>query len=149
MKVPRQYLLLTAALVWAAAGVNVLRVGLECYPGHVTVLNLALSAAVFLVFQRFIFGPLVVKHTGRILGYGEVRQYIWKFFDLKSFIIMAVMMGGGMILRRGDFAPEGFIAVFYTGLGASLTLAGIRFGIRFVQAVCPAIHTQKKTGDSL
>ena len=48
-----------------------------------------------------------------------------KFFDIKSFIIMAVMMSGGIYLRASSLAPERFIAVFYTGLGSSLLLAGI------------------------
>mgnify|MGYP000109512024 FL=1 len=41
---------------------------------------------------------------------------------------MAVMMGGGIYLRVSSLAPDIFIAVFYTGLGASLLLAGILFG---------------------
>ncbi|EJW90377.1 hypothetical protein EVA_21515, partial [gut metagenome] len=40
----------------------------------------------------------------------------------------AVMMTGGIVLRVGNLVPEVFIAVFYTGLGASLLLAGLLFG---------------------
>ena len=57
-----------------------------------------------------------------------------KFFDVKSFLIMAVMMSGGIWLRSSTVAPERFIAVFYTGLGASLLLAGVLFGINFGKA---------------
>ena len=56
MKVKKRTLLLIACLVWAAAGYNVLRLGVLAYPGHLTVLNLLLSAVVFTVFQIFIFG---------------------------------------------------------------------------------------------
>ena len=38
------------------------------------------------------------------------------------------MMAGGIYLRSSGFAPERFIAVFYSGLGLSLLLAGILFG---------------------
>ena len=55
------------------------------------------------------------------------------FFDLKAFIIMAVMMSGGIWLRVSGWAPDRFIAVFYSGLGVSLVLAGILFGVRFFQ----------------
>lgn len=51
-----------------------------------------------------------------------------KFFDLRSFAIMAVMMTGGIWLRASGVGPEVFIAVFYSGLGASLLLAGLLFG---------------------
>ena len=37
-------------------------------------------------------------------------------------------MTGGIYLRVSGLAPDRFIAVFYSGLGASLLLAGILFG---------------------
>ena len=125
-------LLLIACLVWSAAGFNVLRLGLIEYPPFVSVVNILLSAAVFTVFQIFIFGRLVKKHTKRIDGYGDEKQLFIKFFDIKSFIIMAVMITGGILLRSLRIAPPIFIAVFYTGLGASLLLAGILFGKNFL-----------------
>ena len=130
MKVKRNTLLLIACLVWGAAGVNILRLGVLAYPAYLSALNFVLSALVFAVFQYFIFGRLVKKHTARITGYEEERHFFLKFFDVKSFIILAVMMSG--------IAPDRFIAVFYTGLGASLLTAGIRFGYQFVRAVIAA-----------
>ena len=59
MKVKRNTLLLTACLVWGAAGVNILRLGVLAYPAYLSVLNFVLSALVFAVFQYFIFGRLV------------------------------------------------------------------------------------------
>lgn len=131
MKVKKNTLLLIACLVWGIAGFNVLRIGLLAYMGHLSLLNLLLSLLVFTVFQLFIFGKLVQKHTQRIQNYQEPRQFFLKFFDVKSFIIMAVMMSGGIAVRALNLAPERFIAVFYTGLGASLLLAGILFGVQY------------------
>lgn len=37
-------------------------------------------------------------------------------------------MAGLNVLRHSGLAPEGVIAVFYTGLGAALLLAGMLFG---------------------
>lgn len=45
---------------------------------------------------------------------------------------MAVMMSLGILLRNSSFVSTRFIAVFYTGLGSSLFLAGILFGIHFI-----------------
>ena len=133
--VKRNTLLLLACLVWSAAGFNILRIGLMSYPAHRSVLNFLLSAVVFAVFQVFIFGKLVKKHTARISGYEEERHFFLKFFDKKAFAIMAVMMSGGIGLRASGLAPEQFIAVFYTGLGASLLLAGLLFGCNWGKAV--------------
>lgn len=69
----------------------------------------------------------VKKHTRRIQNYQETYRPVWHFFDLKAYLIMAVMMGGGIWLRYSGLAPDIFIAVFYTGLGCALALAGVLF----------------------
>lgn len=135
MKVKRNTLLLFACLVWSLAGFNILRIGIMSYTDYMTVFNYFLSVLVFAVFQIFIFGKLVKKHTVRINSYLDERQFFLKFFDGKSFAIMALMMTIGIGLRAGNLAPERFIAVFYTGLGASLLLAGILFGINYCKTV--------------
>ena len=145
MKVKRNTLLLLACLVWSAAGFNILRIGLMAYPPYWSVLNVLLSALVFAVFQTFIFGKLVKKHTARIHSYEEERHFFLKFFDGKAFVIMAVMMCGGIGLRLSGLAPERFIAVFYTGLGASLLLAGLLFGRNFGKAALADVSVPNRT----
>ena len=155
MKVKRNTLLLLACLVWSAAGFNILRIGLTAYPAYLSVLNFLLSVLVFAVFQRFIFGKLVKKHTSRIISYLEERHFFLKFFDKKAFAIMAVMMTGGIGLRVSGLAPEQFIAVFYTGLGAALLLvlsnltkklAGLLFGRNFGKAAFAANQNMEEKG---
>ena len=138
MKVKRNTLLLIAALVWSAAGFNILRIGLLAYPPYRTVVNYLLSALVFTVFQVFIFGQLVNKHTARISAYEEELHFFLKFFDVKSFIIMAVMMTGGIWLRSSGVAPDWFISFFYSGLDTSLLLAGLLFACNFAKAALAA-----------
>lgn len=75
----------------------------------------------------------VKKHTKRIKGYKEKFRPVWHFFDIKGYCIMAVMMGGGIWLRSSGLLPDIFIAVFYTGLGCALALAGILFWIVYVR----------------
>ena len=133
--------------MWSAAGFNILRIGLIVYPAYLTVLNFLLSVLVFAVFQKFIFGKLVKKHTARINAYTEDRHFFLKFFDGKAFAIMAVMMTVGIGLRASGLAPERFIAVFYTGLGASLLLARLLFGRNFGQAVLADARVQNRIED--
>ena len=45
---------------------------------------------------------------------------------------MAAMMGGGIWLGASGLVPEAFIAVFYSGLGCALSLAGVLFWIMFL-----------------
>ena len=51
MKVRRNTLLLIAALVWSAAGFNILRIGLLACPPYRTIVNYLLSAVVYRILR--------------------------------------------------------------------------------------------------
>lgn len=128
----KRTLLAIAGCVWLIAGINVARLGIISYMrlDRISYVHILLSLAVFCAFG-FMFYKMSMKHTKRIKGYREEYKPVWKFFDLKSYIIMAVMMGGGIWLRSSGLAPEVFIAVFYAGPGCALALAGVLFRIMF------------------
>lgn len=133
MKVKKVNLLLIASIVWMFAGLNILKIGIEAYGPYLKLLNFILSAMIFLIFQIMVFSKLVIKHTNRIENYQETMQPFYNFFDIPSFIIMAFMMTFGILLRSLSFIPREFIAVFYVGIGTSLLVAGISFGINFIK----------------
>lgn len=130
--VKKHNLLAIAGCVWLIAGFNVARLGVLSYVKLTSIpfLYILLSIAVFCTFG-FMFYKMSIKHRKRIKGYKEEFRPVWHFFDLKSYIIMAVMMGGGIWLRSSGLVPDKFIAVFYTGLGCGLALAGIIFWVMF------------------
>lgn len=133
-KVRAKYLLLIAAAVWFLAGINIFRLGvLACMEGTTALWILALGIpAIFLVFHRM-FSKLVGKHSDRIRSYGEDKMHVLRFFDIKGYLIMAIMMGGGISLRVFGLVPTWFVAFFYTGLGAALALAGVGFLVHFAK----------------
>jgi len=137
-KVRAKYLLLIACVVWLLAGLNIFRLGLlACLEGQTPWWVLLIGIpAVFIVFHMM-FSKLVGKHSRRIDGYGENRTHVLKFFDLKGYLIMIVMMGGGIALRSFHIVPTWFVAFFYTGLGAALSLAGIGFLIHYMKKGAP------------
>ena len=96
MKVKKRTLLLLASIVWLIAGFNIIRIGILSYTGHVTVVNILLSALVFAVFWSMVFYKLVIRHTDRIQNYEDELQFFWHFFDKKSFLIMAFMMNSSL-----------------------------------------------------
>ena len=132
LHVKKRTLLAVAGCVWLIAGINVARLGILSYGElpQVRALYMLLSLAVFCAFGLMFF-KMSIKHTKRIQGYAEEFRPVWHFFDLKAYVIMAVMMGGGIWLRSSGLVPEVFIAVFYTGLGCALALAGILFWVKF------------------
>lgn len=130
--VKKRTLLAVAGCVWMLAGINVARLGILSYReiSPVSVIHILLSILVFVAFG-LMFYKMSIKHTKRIKGYKEEFRPVWHFFDIKAYCIMAFMMGGGIWLRSSGLAPDVFIAVFYTGLGCALTLAGILFWIMY------------------
>jgi len=127
--IPKNRLMLIAGLVWCAAGAMVVMIGLpleiQLAPEHLVLLPLA--GVVFLAFYFLVFSKLVRKHTVRIRTRREDRLPIWQFFNASSWVVMALMMGGGMALRFSHLMPDWMIASFYSGLGVALFLCGVRF----------------------
>ena len=82
MKVKKRTLLLLASIVWLIAGFNIIRIGILSYTGHVTVVNILLSALVFavfwsmkgmLIFQMF---PAVLSLVALYALFDRLGEYI-------------------------------------------------------------------------
>lgn len=132
--VKKRTLLAIAGGVWLLAGLNVIRMGVMAYfsLAEFNYLYLLLSLVVMGLFGVMFYG-LSLKHTNRIKTYSGSTRPFWHFFDLKSYIIMAVMMSGGVSLRVLGVLPTTFVAFFYTGVGAALMLAGAMFFCRYAR----------------
>lgn len=117
-----------AGIIWLIAGINVTKLGIESYRSlyNTPMYLYGLSIVIFILFGQM-FYKMSKKHRVRINGYEESYKPFYYFFDLKSYLIMAVMMGGGIYIRNAHLMPDAFIAFFYTGLGIALGLAGVLF----------------------
>lgn len=144
-KVTTEKLLLVAGIVWFIAGANIANIGLTAYRhewGWLVWTLLVGTLVIFVLFHVKIFTKMVVKHSDRITGYDDEKTHVLKFFDKKGYIMMAIMMGGGIGLRMSGIVPDWFIAFFYTGLGIALCVAGLSFLLRYFRGrktSCPAL----------
>lgn len=130
--VKKRTLLIIAGIIWLIAGFNVARLGVISY-GLIDIkwYYYLLSVVVFCLFGTMFF-MMSRKHTRRIKSYEEYKPF-WNFFDLKAYIIMAIMMGGGIGLRAAGIFPNVFVAFFYSGLGFALALAGVIFIVNYIR----------------
>lgn len=133
-QVKKRTLLAIAGIVWIIAGVNVTRMGIIAYNSleKISVFNLILYIVVFAVFGAM-FYKMNQKHSKIIQAYDTPTKPFWYFFDLKSYLIMAFMMSGGIWLRSSGIMPTVSIATFYTGLGIALTFAGLVFCVMYLR----------------
>lgn len=127
--VNRHFLLTAAGIVWIGAGINILRIGLITWreSSQAAFLKVGEVTVVFLLFFIFVFRKLYFKHTRRIDRKKEEKNCPFGFFDIKGWIIMGAMITLGIIVRTFRLLPDGFIAVFYTGLSLALIYTGILF----------------------
>ena len=127
-RVNRRTLLLIAGCVWIIAGINILRIGIVTWlnDAHYWLFKVGEAIVVFLLFFQFVFRRLFIKHSERISQKGE-KNCPFSFFDVKGWIVMAVMITFGIIARNLGWFPESFISFFYTGLSLALMFTGCLF----------------------
>ncbi|MEG0265840.1 MAG: hypothetical protein RSC93_09185 [Erysipelotrichaceae bacterium] len=124
----QKQLLMLAGIVWSFAGFQIFKIGFQAT--KISKLRfiyfLLLASLVFVIFLKFIFGKMVLKHKNRIQSY-EIKMPVYHFFDKKGYMIMLFMMSGGIIIRRFQLLPITFISFFYIGLSCALMISGLRF----------------------
>lgn len=123
-------LICTNALLWAVAGANIARIGISCaIEGQSKVWLWCIP--VFLAFGTM-FLRVIGKNTRRIRSMEGDSHPLYKFLELKGYLIIAFMMTLGITLRHIGSIPTSFFAYFYTGLGSALALAGL-FSLKAVR----------------
>ena len=119
LKVKSEKLLIIAAVVWLLAGINILRLGvIAITETELVAALLAVGVVVTFLLFHMMFAKLVGKQSNRIRAYGNEPTCAFAFFDVKGYIMMAIMMGGGIALREFGIIPAWIVAFMYTGIGA-------------------------------
>ncbi len=132
LMVSRRALIGISALVWLWAGYNVLRIGVAAYGPFVEPATFALTAAVFAPFF-VMFQKLARENRVRISNMPTEKNNPFTFFTVRSYVIIALMMTLGLVLRGIPAVPRFFIAFFYVGLGSALFLAGASYVLYLVR----------------
>ncbi len=147
-RIKKQPLIAVAGVVWLLAGLNVAILGVRAaidMRGVAAIILIALVGGAIAVFSAFhsLFSKLVKKNAQRIADLEGERHLVFRFFDRRSYIMMALMMSFGIGMRAAGLFPEWFIAFFYTGLGLALALAGANYIMRGVLGRAWAFHGSK------
>ena len=81
----------------------------------------AVLTAFFLMFRR-----IVNRYCERIALLPD-KVKIWHTFPIRGWILIAFMMGLGIMLKHIPGVPSAFTASFYSGLGPMLLLSSLKF----------------------
>ncbi len=130
-----QLLLFVAGIVWALAGCILLLKAWQFTDW--TLNNLLIYQLISLVggvlFYIFLFSEISSRHIARLQSFTKDKVCVFSFFNLNSYMLMFLMIGIGILVRKTQVLPNGFLALFYLTMGLPLLISAFRFftvGIR-------------------
>jgi len=126
--VNKEVLLFLAGFLWFGVGTMLLFLSfswLKAFHVHGSFLFSGIGVVVALVVHHFGFLKIVDKNLGRILPM-EGTQCIFSFMSWKSYIIVAVMVTVGQLLRHSPI-PKPYLSMLYIGIGLALLLSSVRY----------------------
>lgn len=135
-RVSKHYLLLVAALVWTFAGGMLLYRGFTInhpLPSHWKIEFFCCTIAGLLFFM-LLFNRISAKHVLRIKKLPIENPVIFSFFNLKSYLMMFLMISMGITLRKtGIISPE-YLSFMYVTMGIPLLMSSFRFYSTFFRS---------------
>lgn len=126
--VNKRVLLFLAGLMWLSVGIMLLYLSfswLNASDVHGAFLFAGIGVMVALVVHHFGFLKIVDKNLGRILPM-EGSKCVFAFMTWKSYIIVAIMVAMGTLLRQSPI-PKPYLSIMYIGIGLALLLSSIRY----------------------
>jgi len=133
--VDRRVLILLSGLTWSIVGIALCRMAvlwLSLVTGREGAL-LGLSGIIlFLAIYRFGFSKLVARNIERIRSKKNKKICIFAFQAWKSYLIVVIMIGLGILLRNSPL-PKEYLAVIYIGFGGAMILSSIKYYLFFLK----------------
>lgn len=112
--------LVSAALMWMIGATILLVRGVGFLHDSWFAALVALAVTIGVVKSRFLLDNIARKAVERIRQRGVACYF--GFFSPRSWGFIAVMMGGGILLRSSGL-PKDLLAVIYVAVGSALVLA--------------------------
>jgi hypothetical protein len=127
--VPKRALLFVAALLWTFAGSMLLFKGYKMLDQEVSYLWIKLTVTFLagLAFYWKVFSGLSQKHTLRILNMKVDYPCVFAFFNVRSYLMMALMISMGITLRKTGWVSPSYLAYLYLTMSVPLMLSSVRF----------------------
>lgn len=126
--VPKQLLYFISGTLWGVAGIILIErayLWLSDYETEQLVLVICLGVILAIIFYFSVFRKIVQKSINRIKSLPD-SVCIFAFTAWKGYLIIAIMVTAGIILRHSAFSKH-YLAVLYLAMGGSLFIGSILF----------------------
>lgn len=126
--VNKHFLVFLAGFMWIGVGVMLdifACTWLIAYGKNLAFVFATAGFFLSLIIHHFGFLRIVDKNLGRISKM-EGKRCAFSFMTWKSYLIVAVMVTMGILLRHSAI-PKQYLSVLYTAIGTALLLSSVRY----------------------
>jgi uncharacterized membrane protein YedE/YeeE len=127
--VPRRSLLLIAGCAWSIAGGILISRSLSYLisVNHHLVMEIVTGIVFGSLFYLLLFARISKKHITRINLIEIDNPCFFSFFNFRSYLLMAIMIGGGITLRLSGLVNPEISYTFFLCMGIPLLVSAWRF----------------------
>ena len=127
--VPKRTLLLIAGCAWSIAGGILISRSLIHLIGvnHLLAMELGIGIVFGSFFYLLLFARISKKHITRINLIEIDNPCFFSFFNFRSYLLMAIMISGGITLRLSGLVNQEIIYTFFLCMGIPLLVSAWRF----------------------
>jgi hypothetical protein len=134
--VPKRWLLLIAGGMWSGVSIMLLNYALTWLTHPLTTINIflgILGVGLSIWANKVQFSHLAKKNIDRIAVMND-KVCLFAFQAWKGYLIIAIMITGGILLRHSAI-PKPYLAVVYATIGGALLQASVHYYLRFFRLV--------------
>lgn len=134
--VDKKFLVALSGLMWSSVGIMLCNLAVRWLLQSAARPGTWYGAAgimLALMIHHFGFLKLVDRNIARILA-KEGKVCIFGFQPWKSYLMIAVMIGMGTVLRHSSL-PRPYLAIIYIGMGGAMFLSSIRYFRTFIKLI--------------
>lgn len=138
IKVKKSYLVLFSGLVWTGVGIMLNTHAfkwLASYNGKYTFVFALVGVVIALLAHHLGFLRIVDKNLGRIKEMENDKASPFAFMPVKSYFMVILMIGMGIILRNYSPIAKEHLAMVYIAMGGALFLSSIRYYRILIQCI--------------
>jgi hypothetical protein len=127
--VSRHNLLFIAGIAWTTAGMILGGRGLTYLVQHGDSPGWRIAGGIVfgVIFYVLLFAKISHKHIKRIRGLNIPYPCAFSFFNFRGYIMMALMISGGIMMRRFDVIDKEWLYNFYITMSVPLLISAVRF----------------------
>ncbi len=133
--VQKRTLLLIAGCAWSIAGGILISRSLIHLIGvnHHLAMEIGIGIIFGSLFYILLFARISKKHITRINLIEIDNPCFFSFFNFRSYLMMAIMISGGITLRLSGLVNQEIIYTFFLCMGIPLLVSAWRFFYSFVK----------------